>query len=78
MAEFECGDGLLNVVLVRRTRNQHASLRVTSQRFLEDVGQLGITVGDVFVLLGVCERVDAVSEGGERLVDLLGLRTNGY
>ena len=51
--------------------DEHQGLAVASQAVLEEVGELGVPIGDVGVLLG--EGHDDVAEVGERLVDVLGL-----
>ena len=52
--------------------DKHQGLAVAPQTVLEEVGQLGVPVRDVGVLLG--EGHDHVTEVGQRLVDVLGLR----
>ena len=52
--------------------DKHQGLAVAPQTVLEEVGQLGVPVRHVGVLLG--EGHDHVPEVGQRLVDVLGLR----
>lgn len=54
-----------------RACNQQSRLGVTSQRLSKDERQLTVTIRNVTRLLR--ESHNAVTEGGERLVDLLGL-----
>ena len=51
--------------------DEHQGLTVAAQAVLEKVGELGVAVGNVGVLLG--EGHDDVAEVGQRLVDVLGL-----
>ena len=51
--------------------DEHQGLTVAAQAVLEEVGELGVAVGNVGVLLG--ERHDDVAEVGQGLVDVLGL-----
>lgn len=44
-----------------------------NEQYLQDVGQFRITIGNMFVLLCFRERMNAVTQGRERLIDLLGL-----
>ena len=59
------------MLLSRGYVDEHQGLAVPSQTVLEEVGQLGVPVRDVGVLLG--EGHDDVAQVGERLVDGLGL-----
>ena len=45
-------------------------LAVPSQRGLEEIGELGVAVGDMALL--VCQRHDDIAERRQRLVDVLG------
>ena len=63
--------GLVDVLLLGADVDEHQGLAVASQAVLEEVGELGVPIGDVGVLLG--EGHDDVAEVGEGLVDVLGL-----
>ena len=54
-----------------RNVDEHKSLAVAPEAVLQEVGQLGVPVRDVRVLLG--EGHDDVPEVGQGLVDVLGL-----
>ena len=51
--------------------DEHQGLTVAAQAVLEKVGELGVAVGNVGVLLG--EGHDDIAEVGQGLVDVLGL-----
>ena len=59
------------MLLFRRYVDEHESLAVAPEAVLQEVGQLGVSVGDVGVLLG--KGHDDVPEVGQGLVNVLSL-----
>ena len=59
------------MLFLRRNVDEHQSLAVSPEAVLQEVGQLGVPVRDVRVLLG--EGHDDIPEVGQGLVDVLGL-----
>ena len=72
LTETEGGDSLCLVEDRGAASDDEAGLRVTSQRFLQDAGELRISIGDM-TRLAIGQGVNDQSKGGERLVNALGL-----
>ena len=65
--EAQRADGLLEVDWLRGHVDKHQRLAVATQRVLQQVGELGVAVGDVLLLVG--QRVDHVRQAAQALVD---------
>ena len=68
----QCGERFVNVVVSRANCSDHDCLGITSERVLEDTGELGVTVGDVGAL-GVGQTADGMAKGRKRQINLSGL-----